>query len=82
MRCLLSTGSKDDDMFSLSLDVCEPPNESLENAGVVGVRGKSSDWSETDVVELVGVLTADGGERIGVTGKGDGVGRTYRPPCR
>jgi len=82
MRCLLSTGSKDD-MFSLSLDVYEPPNGSLENAGVVGVRGKSSsDWSETDVVELIGVLTADGGERIGVTGKGDGVGRTYRPPCR
>lgn len=39
------------------------------NAGVVGVKGKSSDVSDIDVVELIGVLTEDAGERIGVTGK-------------
>jgi len=70
-------------MFSLSLDECGCPKGSLENAGVVGVRGKSSDLSETDVVELIGVLIAEeGGERIGVTGRVVDGGRTYRPPCR
>lgn len=59
-------------MFSLSSDEYELAKGSLEgNDGVVGVRGKSSEVSETDVVELIGVLTADAAvERDGVIGKG------------
>ena len=69
-RCLFSTGSKDEGLFSLSSEEYELVNGSLENDGVVGVRGMSSDTSDMDVVELLGVLIAEeAGERIGVTGK-------------
>jgi hypothetical protein len=44
-------------MFSLSYsDPYEFANGSLENGGLVGVRGISSDTSEALVVALVGVL--------------------------
>ena len=56
---MLITGSNDGDMlmFSLSSEEWPPENGSLENIGVVGVRGISSDKSETDVEQLVGVFT-------------------------
>ena len=45
-------------------------NGSLENDGVVGVRGMSSDISDMDVDELLGGLRAEeAGERIGVMGR-------------
>jgi hypothetical protein len=67
------TGSKcDDGMFSLSLSEYNAEKGSVENAGLVGVSGISSEQSEADVVALVGVLTVDKGERVGVTGKGVG----------
>jgi len=68
-RCLFSTGSNDDDMFSLSSDEYELEKGSLENEGVVGVRGISSDMSETEVEQLIGVLTVDAEVRLGVTGR-------------
>lgn len=67
--CLFNTGSNVEDIFSLAATAYELLlNGSCMNAGVVGVKGKSSDVSETDVVELIGVLMADAGERLGVTG--------------
>lgn len=71
MRCLFNTGSKDVGKFSLSSDLQGlEVKGSLEKEGVVGVKGMSSDKSETDVDELIGVLTADteADERVGVTG--------------
>jgi len=80
-RSLFTTGSKEDGMFSLSSDECVTEYASLLNNGVDGVKGMSSEISDTDVVELAGVLKADRDERLGVTGNGKG--RTAnRPPCR
>lgn len=61
MRCLLMAGSNVVGKFSLSSsDMQELEKGSEENGeGLVGVRGKSSDISETDVVALIGVLTPD-----------------------
>lgn len=71
-------------MFSLSSDGDgETIQGSLEtNAGVVGVRGKSSEMSETVVVVLMGVLNAELGTemRVGVTGKAEKEWRTNLPP--
>jgi len=78
MRSLFKTGSKVDDMFSLSSEECDE-KRSLLNAGVIGVRGISSEMSEADVVELAGVLTAEIEERFGVTGRG-GTAATKRLP--
>jgi len=60
-------------MFSLSYsETYELENGSLENGGLVGVRGMSSDISEALVVVLevlVGVLIYDdAGDRVGVIG--------------
>ena len=74
MRSLLRTGSKVDEIFSLSSDECELEKGSLLNAGVTGVRGMSSEMSEAVVVELAGVLMTDIEERFGVTGKDGGAG--------
>jgi len=79
---LLSTGSNEDDMFSLSSDAYEPENGSLVNEVVVGVRGMSSDISDTDVEQLIGVLAAEVEDRLGVIGKDVNVWRMKRPPCR
>lgn len=68
MRCLLTTGSKCDGWFSLSSDGYEPENGSLENVGVTGVSGMSSETSDSDVVELGGVTTVHRLLRFGVTG--------------
>jgi len=54
-------------------------NRSLEYDGVVGVRGMSSDISDADVDELMGVLTAEAGERVGVTGSVAMESRKRRP---
>lgn len=68
-RCLFSTGSNIDGIFSLSSDEYEPEIGSLEKQGVVGVSGMSSDISDIEAIELVGVLSADAvEERLGVTG--------------
>jgi len=82
MRCLFSTGSKCEGRFSLSSEGHEPENGSLQNVGVVGVSGMSSDMSDSDVVELMGVVAADTDVRFGVTGNEGSVWRTKRPPCR
>ena len=65
-------GSKDGEtvMFSLSSEEWELGNGwSLENGGVVGVTGISSERSDTDVEQLVGVLSVYVEERLGVTGR-------------
>lgn len=46
----------------------ELENGSPENVGVDGVRGISSDTSDNDVDELIGVVAADAVARFGVTG--------------
>jgi len=51
-------------MFSLSSDGYAGP----ENGGVVGVSGTSSETSDGEVVQLIGVLADDIDERLGVTG--------------
>lgn len=79
MRSLFRTGSKVDEIFSLSSDECNVEKGSLLNAGVTGVRGISSEMSEAEVVELAGVLMAESDERLGVTGS-EGVGGTKRLP--
>ena len=63
------TGSKVVEVFSLSSEENVLENASLLKAGVVGVRGMSSDASEAVVVEL-GVFSTDADVRLGVTGKG------------
>ncbi len=68
MRCLLTTGSKCDGWFSLSSGEYEPEKGSLENDGVFGVRGISSDTSYSAVVELGGVTSVHTLLRFGVTG--------------
>ena len=78
---MFTTGSKDDGMFSLSSDECVTEYVSLLKSGVDGVKGISSDISDTDVVELAGVLKAERDERVGVTGNGKGR-EANRPPCR
>lgn len=80
MRSLFRTGSNVEDTFSLSSEECEAENVSLLNAGVTGVRGISSEMSEADVVELVGVFRAEADERLGVTGNGVEVRRGKRLP--
>lgn len=70
IRSLFRTGSNVEDTFSLSSEEWEAENGSLLNAGVTGVSGISSERSEADVVELVGVFRAEAGERLGVTGNG------------
>lgn len=55
-------------MFSLSSEEYDPENASLVKDGVVGVRGISSDASDKDVEQLIGVLTQDEADRLGVTG--------------
>ena len=68
MRLLLRTGSNvDDGTFSLSSDECAE-NVSLAKYGVVGVGGVSSETSDGDVVQLIGVLIVDRDVRFGVTG--------------
>jgi len=79
MRSLLRTGSNVDEIFSLSSDECDVEKGSLLKAGVVGVRGMSSEMSEAEVVELAGVLMADIEERFGVTGR-EGVEGAKRFP--
>ena len=72
MRRLFIAGSKDGEafMFSLSSEEWELGNGwSLENGGVVGVTGISSDRSDTDVEQLVGVLSVYIEERLGVIGR-------------
>lgn len=61
MRCLLMIGSNVIGKFSLSFsDMQELEKGSEENdEGLVGVRGKSSDLSEADVVTLLGVLAPE-----------------------
>jgi len=56
-------------MFSLSSEEYEPENASLGKEGVVGVTGISSDASDKDVEQLIGVLTQEGEDRLGVTGR-------------
>lgn len=70
--CLLTAGSNlGDDRFSLSSsDISEPEKGSLENPGLVGVAGISSERSETLVAALIGVLAAVMVERTGVMGRG------------
>ena len=80
-RILFTTGSKDDGTFSLSSDEYVTEYVSLLNNGVDGVKGISSEISDTEVVELAGVLKADRDERLGVTGSGKGP-VANRPPCR
>lgn len=82
MRCLFSTGSKCDGRFSLSSEGNELENGSLEKVGVEGVSGISSDTSDNDVVELIGVVAADTVARFGVTGSEGSVWGLNRPPCR
>lgn len=67
MRLLLRTGSNVDGTFSLSSDECAE-NVSLAKYGVVGVGGVSSEMSDGDVVQLIGVLVVDKEDRFGVTG--------------
>ena len=68
MRLLLRIGSNvDDGTFSLSSDECIE-NVSLGKYGVVGVGGVSSETSDGDVVQLIGVLIVDREVRFGVTG--------------
>lgn len=45
--------------FSLSSDMNDPENISLEKMGLVGVAGISSDRSDAVVDTLMGVLTLD-----------------------
>jgi len=61
VRCLLMIGSNVVGKFSLSFsDMQELEKGSEENdEGLVGVRGKSSDLSEADVVTLLGVLAPE-----------------------
>jgi len=80
MRSLFRMGSNVDDTFSLSSEECEAKNGSLLNAGVTGVRGISSEISDADVVELVGVLKVEANERLGVTGNGAEAHRRKRLP--
>ena len=62
-RNLLTTGLKVDGKFSLSYS---DEKGSLENGGLVGVRGISSEISEAEVVALAGVLMHDeAGDRVG-----------------
>jgi hypothetical protein len=65
----LNTGSNVEDMFSLSSDEYEPENASLGKDGVVGVRGMSSDASDKDVEQLIGVPMQDVEDRLGVMGR-------------
>ena len=58
MRDLLITGSNfGEGKFSLSSDMYEPENASLERTGLVGVAGMSSDKSDAVVETLIGVQT-------------------------
>lgn len=84
VRCLLMTGSNVVGKFSLSSsDRKELEKGSGENdEGLVGVSGKSSDRSETDVVALIGVLAPDIDGRVGVIGRVMKDCRTNRPPWR
>ena len=60
-----------------------PENGSLENTGVVGVKGMSSEISDLEVVELAGVLiTEDEGERVGVAGRDAREHATNWLPCK
>jgi len=81
MRSLFRTGSKVDEIFSLSSEEYDAEKGSLLNAGVTGVSGMSSEMSEADVVELAGVLMAETEERLGVTGREEAEG-TKRLPSR
>jgi len=58
---LLIIGSKigEEGWFSLSSDMNDPENISLEKMGLVGVAGISSDRSDAVVDTLMGVLTLD-----------------------
>ena len=77
------TGSKfDDGIFSLSHSEKRLEKGSPDIAGLVGVRGMSSETSDNDVAVLIGVLMVEAGDRVGVTGKGDSTSRTKRPPFR
>ena len=55
-------------MFSLSSDEYELENASLGKDGVVGVTGMSSDASDKDVEQLIGVLAQEEVDRLGVAG--------------
>lgn len=69
MRILLTTGSNVEGIFSLSPDEKVMGRMSAGGEeGVVGVIGMSSETSDIDVVELMGVLNADVEVRLGVTG--------------
>jgi hypothetical protein len=79
---LFIIGSKFADAFSLSSEEYAAEKASLLNAGVVGVRGMSSDTSEAVVVELVGVFSTEADERLGVTGRGSNSAMGKRLPSR
>jgi len=67
-RLLFSTGSNvDDRTFSLFSDEYAEI-DSLANDGVVGVSGTSSETSDGEVVQLIGVPMDDVVDRLGVTG--------------
>lgn len=83
MSCLLITGSNfGEGRFSLSSDMHELPNASLENIGLVGVAGMSSDRSEAVVETLMGVHTLGECVRTGVMGKASVFWSWKRPPWR
>lgn len=69
-------------MFSLSSEEYDPEKGSLGNEGVVGVSGMSSEVSDTDVEQLMGVFTVDVDDRLGVTGRDANACRAKRPPCK
>lgn len=82
-NCLLITGSKvGEGKFSLSSDMYEPEKGSLENAGLVGVAGISSERSDAVVETLIGVLILGEYARMGVIGSGANGWREKRPPWR
>ena len=68
MRFLLSTGSNSGEgKFSLSSDMYEPENASLDKIGLVGVTGMSSEMSEAVVDTLMGVqIFGENDDRTGV----------------
>jgi len=68
-RLLFNTGSNvDDRTFSLLSDEYAEI-DSLAKDGVVGVSGTSSETSDREVVQLIGVPMDDVVDRLGVTGR-------------
>ena len=79
---MIGSNVGEEGQFSLSSDRWELDMKSLENAGLVGVAGISSERSDAVVDTLVGVLAFDECVRIGVMGRGAIGSRWNRPPSR